>query len=162
MCIRDRVGGWDGYVQAFSESQIHSLAPIKATATGAAQFGTAGDDNVQAMTVDGDDLYTAGVENGAFVLRHFRVGPTGAPELLSVRDLGASSGGEIAGLAVADGRLIVSGVTGNGALNAGQAVNAHAGGQDAFVATLSTDLAASGADRPVSYTHLTLPTKRIV
>jgi len=145
------VGGWDGYVQAFSESQIHSLAPIKATATGAAQFGTAGDDNVQAMTIDGDNLYTAGVENGAFVLRHFRVGPTGAPELLSVRDLGASSGGEIAGLAVANGRLIVSGATGNGALNAGQAANAHAGGQDAFVATLSTDLVASGADRLTYY-----------
>ncbi|MBI2248898.1 MAG: transcriptional regulator, partial [Brevundimonas diminuta] len=138
-------------VQAFSESQIHSLAPIKATATGAAQFGTAGDDNVQAMTVDGDNLYTAGVENGAFVLRHFRVGPTGAPELLSVRNLGASSGGEIAGLAVANGRLIVSGATGNGALNAGQVANAHAGGQDAFVATLSTDLTASGADRLTYY-----------
>ena len=145
------VGGWDGYVQAFSESQVHSLAPITATATGAAQFGTAGDDNVQAMTVDGDNLYTAGIENGAFVLRHFRIGPTGAPELLGVRDLGSASGGEIAGLAVADGRLIVSGATRNGALNAGQIANAHAGGQDAFVATLSTDLAASGADRLTYY-----------
>lgn len=145
------VGGWDGYVQAFSESQIHSLAPVKATATGAAQFGTAGDDNVQAMTVDGDNLYTAGVENGAFVLRHFRIGPTGAPELLSVRDLGASQGGEIAGLAVADGRLIVSGATRNAGLNAGQVANAHAGGVDAFVAVLSTDLAASGADRLTYY-----------
>lgn len=145
------VGGWDGYVQAFSESQVHSLAPITATATGAVQFGTAGDDNVQAMTVDGDNLYTAGIENGAFVLRHFRIGPTGAPELLGVRDLGSASGGEIAGLAVADGRLIVSGATRNGALNAGQIANAHAGGQDAFVATLSTDLAASGADRLTYY-----------
>lgn len=145
------VGGWDGYVQAFSESQVHSLAPITATATGASQFGTAGDDNVQAMTVDGDNLYTAGVENGAFVLRHFRIGPTGAPELLGVRDLGSASGGEIAGLAVADGRLIVSGATGNGALNAGQIANAYAGGQDAFVATLSMDLAASGSDRLTYY-----------
>ena len=145
------VGGWDGYVQAFSESQVHSLAPITATATGAVQFGTAGDDNVQAMTVDGDNLYTAGIENGVFVLRHFRIGPTGAPELLGVRDLGSASGGEIAGLAVADGRLIVSGATRNGALNAGQIANAHAGGQDAFVATLSTDLAASGADRLTYY-----------
>ena len=85
------------------------------------------------------------------MLRHFRVGPTGAPELLSVRNLGASSGGEIAGLAVANGRLIVSGATGNGALNAGQVANAHAGGQDAFVATLSTDLTASGADRLTYY-----------
>lgn len=145
------VGGWDGYVQAFSESQVHSLAPVMATATGMAQFGTAGDDNVQAMTVDGDNLYTAGVENGSFVLRHFRIGATGAPELLSVRDLGASQGGEIAGLAVADGRLVVSGATRNAGLNAGQVGNAHAGGVDAFVAVLSTDLTASGADRLTYY-----------
>src|SRR5690606_6875986 len=92
-----------------------------------------------------------GVENGAFVVRHFRIGATGAPELLSVRNLGSSSGGEIAGLAVADGRLIISGATANGALNAGQVANAHAGGQDAFVAVLSTDLAASGADRVTYY-----------
>ncbi|AYG93816.1 transcriptional regulator [Brevundimonas naejangsanensis] len=145
------VGGWDGYVQAFSESQVHSLAPIKATATGSTQFGTAGDDNVQAMTVDGDNLYTAGVENGAFVIRHFRIGPSGAPELLATRDLGAARGGEIAGLAVANGRLIVSGATRNGGLDAGQVNNAHAGGMDAFVAALSTDLTASGADRLTYY-----------
>lgn len=145
------VGGWDGYVQAFSESRAHSLAPIMATATGAAQFGTAGDDNIQAMTVDGDNLYTAGIENGAFVLRHFRIGPAGAPELLSVRDLGASQGGEIAGLAVADGRLIISGSTRNAALSAGQVANAHAGGVDAFVAVLSSDLVVSGDDRLTYY-----------
>lgn len=145
------VGGWDGYVQAFSESQIHSLAPIKATTTGSTQFGTAGDDNVQAMTVDGDNLYTAGVENGAFVIRHFRIGASGAPELLATRDLGAAWGGEIAGLAVANGRLIVSGATRNGGLDAGPATNAYAGGMDAFVAALSTDIAASGADRLTYY-----------
>lgn len=145
------VGGWDGYVQAFSEGQVHSLAPIKATATGAVQFGTAGDDNVQAMTVDGDNLYTAGVENGAFVIRHFRIGVSGAPELLAVRNLGSAQGGEIAGLAVADGRLIVSGATRNASLAAGQVANPHAGGMDAFVASLSTDMTASGTDRLTYY-----------
>lgn len=145
------VGGWDGYVQAFSEGRAHSLAPITATATGAVQFGTAGDDNVQAMTVDGDDLYTAGVENGVFVIRHFRIGAGGAPELVTVRDLGSAQGGEIAGLAVADGRLIVSGATRNAALAAGQVANAQAGGMDAFVAFLSTEIAASEADRLTYY-----------
>lgn len=145
------VGGWDGYLQAFSESQVHSLAPIKATATGSAQFGTTGDDNVQAMTIDGDNLYTAGIENGAFVVRHFRVGPSGVPELLTTRDLGAARDGEITGLAVANGRLIVSGATRNGGLDAGQLTNAHAGGVDAFVASLSTDIAASAADRLTYY-----------
>lgn len=141
------VGGWDGYLQAFSETQVHSLAPVKATATGSAQFGTTGDDNVQAMTIDGDKLYTAGVESGSFVVRQFQIGPTGSPELLAVRDLGLAGGGEIAGIAVSDGRLIVSGATHNAALDVAPATNAHAGGMDAFVAALSTDLTASGADR---------------
>ena len=145
------VGGWDGYLQAFSESQAHSLAPVKATATGGVQFGTVGNDSVQAMTVDGDKLYTAGIENGNFVIRQFQVGPSGAPELLGVRDLGLASGGEIAGLAVVDGRLIVSGATRNRALDAGTVANAHAGGMDAFVASLSTDLSASGSDRLTYY-----------
>ena len=74
-------GGWDGYVQAFSETQVHSLAPITATASGLSQFGTAGDDSVQAMTVDGDKLYTAGIENGRMVVRRFQVDATGAPTL---------------------------------------------------------------------------------
>lgn len=141
------VGGWDGYVQVFGENQSHAAAPVVGVSLGAQQFGTVGDDNVQAMTVDGDNLYTAGIENGSFVVRHFRIGAGGAPELLNTRNLGASHSGEIAGIAVADGKLIVSGATRNSGLNAGTITRAHAGGSDAFVASLSTDLNSSGADR---------------
>lgn len=144
-------GGWDGYVQAFSESQVHSLAPIKAAATGVTQFGTAGDDSVQAMTIDGDKLYTAGIENGRIVVRRFQIDATGAPQLLSTRDLGGASSGEIAGIAVTDGRVVLSGTTRNPALDIGQVNTAHAGGMDAFVAVLSDDLAASGDDRLTYY-----------
>lgn len=143
-------GGWDGYVQAFSESQIHSLAPITATATGISQFGTAGDDSVQAMTTAGDKLYTAGIENGRMVVRQFQVGPTGSPELLSSRDLGHASG-EIAGLSVVNGQVILAGTTRNGALDIGQVNTAHSGGTDAFVAVISDDLSASANDRLTYY-----------
>jgi len=140
-------GGWDGYVQAFSETQLHALAPIKAVATGVSQFGTAGDDSVQAMTVDGDKLYTAGIENGRMVVRRFQIDATGSPTLLSARDLGSASGGEISGLSVVNGQVILAGATRNGALDIGQINTAHAGGMDAFVAVISDDLTASAADR---------------
>ncbi|WP_312145291.1 transcriptional regulator [Brevundimonas sp.] len=143
-------GGWDGYVQAFSENQIHSLAPITATATGINQFGTAGDDSVQAMTTDGDKLYTAGIENGRMMVRQFQIGAAGSPELLSSRDLGHASG-EIAGLSVVNGQVILAGTTRNGALDIGQINTAHSGGTDAFVAVISDDLSASANDRLTYY-----------
>lgn len=143
-------GGWDGYVQAFSENQIHSLAPITATASGVNQFGTAGDDSVQAMTTDGDKLYTAGVENGRMVVRRFQIDATGSPTLMSTRDLGYASG-EIAGLSVKNGQVILAGSTRNGALDIGQVNTAHSGGTDAFVAVISDDLSASGNDRLTYY-----------
>lgn len=140
-------GGWDGYVQAFSESQVHSLAPVTATASGLTQFGTTGDDSVQAMTVDGDKLYTAGIENGRMVVRRFQIDATGAPTLLSTRDLGGAGSGEISGLSVSNGQVVLAGATRNQALDISQVNNAHAGGFDAFVAVISDDLTASGADR---------------
>ena len=140
-------GGWDGYVQAFSESQVHSLAPVTATASGITQFGTTGDDSVQAMTVDGDKLYTAGIENGRMVVRRFQIDATGAPTLLSTRDLGGAGSGEISGLSVSNGQVVLAGATRNQALDISQVNNAHAGGFDAFVAVISDDLTASGADR---------------
>lgn len=140
-------GGWDGYVQAFSETQLHPLAPIKGVATGVNQFGTAGDDSVQAMTVDGDKLYTAGIENGRMIVRRFQIDATGSPTLLSSRDLGSAGGGEISGLSVVNGQVIIGGATRNGALDIGQVNTAHAGGTDAFVAVIGADLTASTNDR---------------
>lgn len=144
-------GGWDGYVQSFSESRAHSLAPIVATPSGTVQFGGAGADDVQAMTVDGDNLYTAGVEGGRLIVRRFTLDANGAPTLASSRDLGAAGGASISGLAVVDGKVILGGATRNGALEAGTITRAHAGGGDAFVAVLSGDLAAGPDDRLTYY-----------
>lgn len=140
------LGGWDGYLQGFSATQVHSLAPFSAAAVSISQFGAAGDDSVGAMTVEGSSLYTAGVESGRIVVRHYTPGPGGAPGLAAVRDLGPASG-DVTGIAVSDGRVVLTGTTRNPALDIATVNTPHSGGADAFVAVLEADLAPAGADR---------------
>ncbi len=140
------LGGWDGYLQGFAATQVHSLSPITAVATSISQFGTFGDDSVKAMTIEGSSIYTAGVEAGRVVVRHFAPGVGGAPTLAAVRDLGPASG-DVTGIAVADGRVVLTGTTRNPALDIGTVNTAHSGGGDAYVAVLEADLSASAADR---------------
>lgn len=145
------VGGWDGYLQAFSETRAHDLAPIVPRAVGGAlQFGTAGEDGVSAVTVDGDNLYSAGVENGRAVVRRFTLDAQGVPTLAETRDLGTLSG-QISDVAVSNGRIIVTGSSRNAEMNIDTVNTAHSGGLDAFVAVLNPDLAASGDDRLTYY-----------
>lgn len=144
------VGGWDGYVQAYKAGEPYPTAGIVARATATQQFGTAGDDGVAALAVEGGDLYTAGVESGRAVVRRFALDADGAPTLVSTRDLGPVSG-EIAGLAVANGRVILTGASRDSGLSAGAATSSHSGGKDVFVASLDADLAASPADRLTWY-----------
>jgi hypothetical protein len=145
------IGGWDGYVQAFSQSQAYPSAPVIGKAGFSLQFGTSGDDSVAAVAVDGSNLYTAGVENGRAVVRQYALGVGGAaPTLMSTRDLGVL-GGSIAGLSVADGKVVLAGTTNNAALDAGPATRAHAGGTEAFVVALASDLQAGAGDRLTYY-----------
>jgi len=140
------IGGWDGYVQAFKAGEAYPGAAIVSNRIGQAQFGTAGDDGVDAVTVDGSNLYTAGVEGGRAVVRQFTLDASGVPTLASTRDLGVISG-DIAGLSVANGRVILTGTSNDNGLMAGKATNANSGGKDVFVAALSTDLIDSASDR---------------
>ena len=139
-------GGWDGYVQAFSESQAHIFAPVVATAAGVAQFGTAAEDGVGAIAVDGVNLYSAGIEEGRLVVRRFTLDAAGKPTLAATRDLGEASG-DVAGLAVSGGRVLLTGTTRNAALDIGTVNTAHHGGTDGFVAVIEGDLTASASDR---------------
>lgn len=140
------VGGWDGYVQAFRAGEPYPTAGIVAKAVAATQFGTTADDSVDAMTIAGNTLYTAGIEDGRAVVRSFNLSPEGVPTLSGTRDLGPISG-EISGLAVADGRVILTGTSRDTGLSAGTTSVGHSGGKDVFVAALSTDLAAAPSDR---------------
>lgn len=140
------VGGWDSYVQAFTSSQPYPTAAWTATVDGTVQFGSTGDDAVQATAVSGTSLYTAGEEDGRLIVRRFQLTAGGEPQLLSTRDLGVMNG-EVKGIEVDQGQVIVAGVSRNGALDVGTVNQAHNGGLDAFVAVLSEDLTASGAER---------------
>jgi hypothetical protein len=144
------LGGWDGYVQAFKAGEPYPTAGIVVTATATTQFGTASDDSVDAMTVDGANLYTAGVENGRAVVRHFTLDAAGAPTLASTRDLGTITG-EIRGVAVSGGQVILTGTSRDSGLAAGTVTTAHSGSEDVFVASLSADLTASAGDRMTWY-----------
>ncbi|WP_420472111.1 transcriptional regulator [Brevundimonas sp. FT23042] len=140
------VGGWDGYVQAFTASQAYPSAPYVASAIGTTQFGTVGTDGVDAVAVDGSKLYTAGIEDGRIVVRQFTLDGDGKPTLAASRDLGEASG-EISGLAIVDGKVVLSGTTRNAALDVGTVTAAHNGGKDAFVAVIDGSLTASTDDR---------------
>ncbi|WEK39900.1 MAG: transcriptional regulator [Candidatus Brevundimonas colombiensis] len=140
------LGGWDSYLQTFQEKPIAINGPDIGVNISTLQFGTSGDDSVQAMTVSGADVYTAGVEDGRAIVRRFTLDASGVPTLAATRDLGLASG-SIAGISVENGKVVLTGQTDNPALNIGTTTNAHAGGTDVFVATLSTDLQAAASDR---------------
>lgn len=140
------LGGWDGYLQAFTATQVHSLAPLTGLAQSISQFGTVGDDSVKAMAIEGSSIYTTGVESGRVVVRLFTPGAGGAPTLSATRDLGPVSG-DVTGIAVSDGRVILTGATRNPGLDIATVNTAHSGGVDAFVAVLEGDLSVNAQDR---------------
>ncbi|MBU1386012.1 MAG: transcriptional regulator [Alphaproteobacteria bacterium] len=144
------VGGWDGYVQAFKAGEPYPTAGIVSKATATTQFGTASDDSVDAMTIDGSNLYTAGVENGRAVVRRFTLDVDGKPTFASTRDLGAISG-DIAGVSVSGGKVILTGTSRDSGLTAGAETTGHSGGKDVFVAALSADLTPAAGDRMTWY-----------
>ncbi len=144
------VGGWDGYVQAFKAGEPYPTAGIVTAVVGQSQFGTAAEDGVDAVTVDGGNLYTAGVEDGRAVVRRFTLDAAGAPTLAGTRDLGPISG-SIEGVSVANGRVILTGTSRDSGLSAGTTTVAHSGGTDVFTAALSSDLTAAASDRLTWY-----------
>lgn len=130
-------GGWDGYLQTFSSNGQF---------LGAQQFGSGGDDAAARVAVEGTTLVVAGVENGRTMLRRYDLTDPQAPALVATRDLGNLQG-EISGLVVDVGRVIVTGTTRNGALGEGVTANAHGGGTDAFVLRVGAGLVGDAADR---------------
>jgi hypothetical protein len=102
------------------------------------------------MVVDGTSLVTASVENGHAVLRRFDLSG-GTPVLSSTRDLGDLQGGDIAGLALDGGEVVIAGTTSNAALSAGTVTRAHAGGTDAFAVRLSATLTPGAGDTIAYY-----------
>jgi hypothetical protein len=146
------VGDWDSYLESFKPNLVTTPQDRvgKVGANFTYSFGTPGADRPAGLVVDGNSVVTASVENGRAILRRFDISG-GTPVLTSSRDLGDLQGGEITGLAIDGGQIVIAGTTANGALNAGAVSRAHAGGTDAFAAKLSANLTAGAGDRIAYY-----------
>ncbi len=69
----------------------------------------------------------------------------------ATRNIGELSGGNLAGLALDGGELVIAGHTRNAALTLGPASSGHSGNIDAFAARLSTNLASTASDQLAYY-----------
>lgn len=123
-------GGEDGWLQGYAADGRLAFTQ---------QFGTSGADAATSVAVEGDQVVTAGVENGRAVLRRFALDAQGAAVAGVVRDLGDLGGGNVVGVAFHAGKVLVAGATTRD-LGLGVTQRAHAGGRDAFVASLDADL----------------------
>lgn len=125
-------------------------ADNKVTYSTAAIAGGSEKDLARGVYVNGDDLYLASNDGGFAVVRRYDLSG-GAPVLAATRNLGSLRGGDLTGLGMANGRLIVVGNAWSGDLDAGNVTRAYSGGQDGFVARLNASLNPSGQDRLTYY-----------
>ncbi|WP_068875480.1 MULTISPECIES: hypothetical protein [unclassified Phenylobacterium] len=137
------LGDWDSYIEGFGPPSTDPITKGKVPATFTQSFGSAGADRPAGMVLDGTNLITASVEDGRAVLRRFDIS-SGTPVLTSTRDLGDLQGGDIVGLSLDGGDVVIAGSTSNGALAVGSTTKALSGGVDAFAARIPKDLSAGG------------------
>lgn len=137
------LGDWDSYIEGFGPPSTAPTTKGKVPATFTQSFGSAGADRPAGMVLDGTNLITASVEDGRAVLRRFDIS-SGSPVLTSTRDLGDLQGGDIVGLSLDGGDVVIAGSTSNGALAVGSTTKALSGGVDAFAARIPKDLSAGG------------------
>jgi hypothetical protein len=167
----DPSGGWDAYLTAFATD---GAGKPKALFT--QKFGTAANDSVSDIVVNGSQVIVGSKEDGKAVLRGFdvttnvvtenisKLNQYGAYESVPVtytktatltagatRDLGSLKGGELVGLRIDGGQLYVGGYTANNAMAINGATGAASGGMDAFVGRVSLNMSDSGADAMTYY-----------
>jgi hypothetical protein len=138
---RAALGGEDGYLRGYSASGTELFTR---------QFGTNGNDRVQAIAVEqtaaGKRVTVAGQEAGQIALRQFDVGSGSSVTERGRRTIGF---GEVTGLAVDDGKLYVAGNVTRASIQ-GTVVRAYGGGRDGFVAQVDGNIQNTSAAR-VSY-----------
>jgi len=142
-------GTQSSYIQGYSGQEVTAADGTTSwvsSSTFTNQFGSGGTNTPAGVAVSGNTLYEAGAENGNVVVRAYTLQSSGAPVLAATTNLGALQGGSVAGISVAaDGSVIVAGSTENGAL-AGTVGQAYTGGEEGFVATLSSSLTPNTVD----------------
>jgi hypothetical protein len=167
----DPSGGWDAYLSAFATD-----GSGKPKALFTQKFGSAANDSVSDIVVNGSQVIVGSKEDGKAMLRSFDVAASvvtenvtqlnqyGAYESVPVtytksatlsagatRDLGSLKGGEMVGLKIDGGQLYVGGYTANNLMSINGAVTAPSGGMDAFVGRMSLDISDNGQDTLTYY-----------
>lgn len=167
----DPAGGWDAYLSAFATD-----ATGKPKALFTQKFGTAENDSVSDIVVNGSQVIVGSKENGEAMLRSFQISPSvvtenvtqlnqyGAYESVPVtytktatitagatRYLGSLKGGEIVGLKIDGGQLYVGGYTANNQMSIGGATTTSSGGMDGFVGRMSLDISNTSGDTLTYY-----------
>lgn len=135
-------GGWDGYLRAYG-----STGNVLSTR----QFGSAGDDSVAGIVVNGSDVLVAGQDGSSAAVRRFDASNPGQMSLTASRDLGALGGGSVSGIGLdGAGNILIGGTTGAN-LTVGTTTLARGGGLDGFGVKLSADLTAGAGDAVAYY-----------
>jgi hypothetical protein len=157
-------GGWDGYVMGFD-------------ATGKAKFtvqtGTDKTDSISGLVVDGNTLYTSGIEDGSAVVKTFTLDAQPATRTVkdangndviqnytkysatqsASRNLGGIGGGSISGMSLYNGKLYLGGSSGSDKLleTTGNVKSSYSGGYDAYALAIDANLASTASDTIAYY-----------
>lgn len=167
----DPTGGWDAYLSAFATD-----GSGKPKALFTQKFGTAANDSVSDIVVNGSQVIVGSKEDGKAMLRSFDVTANvvtenvtqlnqyGAYETVPVtytktatlsagatRDLGSLRGGDLVGLRIDGGQLYVGGSTANSSMSINGVTTGASGGMDAFVGRMSLNIADTSADAMTYY-----------
>ena len=141
-----------GTTKSGQASGFTNITQQSGVLSGLTQFGATGINSQASVAVSGNSVFVASVQNGDAVLQRFDTNTSGQLTLGLTRNLGDLKGGTVAGVSVdANGNVIVAGSTSNGALTGAAATSAYTGGEETFVATLSSTGAASTSDSVAFY-----------
>ncbi|WP_443747779.1 transcriptional regulator [Asticcacaulis solisilvae] len=145
-----QVGSWDSYLMGFSGDGKPAFTT---------QGGTTGSDTVANIVVNGNTVYTSGVENGDAVVKSYTIGSATSTDangvsttkttatLASSRDLGGIGGGNISGMSLYNGKIYLGGSAGSDKLLAsGTVTHGYSGGYDAYALSIDSNLANTGTD----------------
>jgi hypothetical protein len=157
-------GGWDGYVMGFDAAGKSKFT---------VQTGTDKTDSISGMVVDGNTLYTSGIEDGSAVVKTFTLDAQPATRTIkdangvetiqnytkysatqsASRNLGGIGGGSISGMSLYNGNIYIGGSSGsNNLLEAtGDVKSAYSGGYDAYALAIDANLGSTAGDKIAFY-----------
>lgn len=157
-------GGWDGYVMGFDAAGKSKFT---------VQTGTDKTDSISGLVVDGNTLYTSGIEDGSATVKTFTLDAQPATRTVkdangvetiqnytkysatqsASRNLGGIGGGSISGMSLYNGKLYLGGSSGSNKLleATGDVKSSYSGGYDAYALSIDANLGSTASDKIAYY-----------